>query len=48
MVANFYDLTQQPMVGQSGPLVLGSDLQPIWFKPVPTNLVAGNLDGPDL
>ncbi|HEY2655930.1 MAG TPA: MFS transporter [Solirubrobacteraceae bacterium] len=43
MVANFYDLTQQPMVGQSGPLVLDSDLQPIWFRPVPTNLVAGNL-----
>jgi MFS family permease len=43
LVANFYDLTQQPMVGQSGPLILGTDLQPIWFKPVPTNLVAGNL-----
>ncbi len=43
MVANFYDLTQQPMVGQSGPLILDSDLQPVWFQPVPTNLVAGNL-----
>jgi EmrB/QacA subfamily drug resistance transporter len=43
MIANFYDLTQQPMVGQSGPLVLGQDLQPIWFKPVPTNVVASNL-----
>ena len=44
MIANFYDLTQQPMVGQSGPLVLGGDLQPIWFKPVPTNVVASNLE----
>jgi EmrB/QacA subfamily drug resistance transporter len=44
MVANFYDLTQQPMVGQSGPLILGGNLQPIWFKPVPTNVVASNLE----
>ncbi len=44
MVANFYDVTQPPMVGQSGPLILGGDLQPIWFKPVPTNLVASNLE----
>ncbi|HEX3801670.1 MAG TPA: MFS transporter [Solirubrobacteraceae bacterium] len=44
MVANFYDLTQQPMVGQSGPLILGGDLQPIWFQPVPTNVVASNLE----
>ena len=44
MIANFYDLTQQPMVGQSGPLILGDNLQPIWFKPVPTNVVASNLD----
>ena len=36
MIANFYDLTQPPMVGQSGPLILGGNLQPIWFKPVPT------------
>ncbi|HEX3617921.1 MAG TPA: MFS transporter [Solirubrobacteraceae bacterium] len=44
MLANFYDLTQQPMVGQSGPLILGGDLQPIWFQPVPTNVVASNLE----
>ncbi len=43
MIANFYDLTQQPMVGQSGPLILGGNLQPIWFKPVPQNVVASNL-----
>ncbi len=43
MIANFYDLTQQPMVGQSGPLILGGNLQPIWFRPVPENVVASNL-----
>jgi EmrB/QacA subfamily drug resistance transporter len=44
MIANFYDLTQQPMVGQSGPEILGGDLQPIWFRPVPTDVVASNLE----
>jgi EmrB/QacA subfamily drug resistance transporter len=44
MLANFYDLTQQPMVGQSGPLILGGNLQPIWFRPVPTDVVASNLE----
>jgi EmrB/QacA subfamily drug resistance transporter len=44
MVASFYDLTQHPMVGQSGPLILGGNLQPIWFQPVPTNVVANNLE----
>jgi EmrB/QacA subfamily drug resistance transporter len=49
MVANFYDLTRQPMVGQSGPLILSGkaendELQPIWFLPVPTNVVASNLE----
>ncbi len=24
------------MVGQSGPLILDSQLQPVWFRPVPT------------
>ncbi|HEV3227847.1 MAG TPA: MFS transporter [Solirubrobacteraceae bacterium] len=42
-VANFYDVTAPPMVGQSGPLILDSHLQPVWFKPIPTNVVAGNL-----
>ncbi len=31
------------MVGQSGPLILDNDLQPVWFEPVPTDLVASNL-----
>jgi len=43
MVANFYDLTTSPMVGQSGPLILNNDLQPVWFQPVPKNVVASNL-----
>ncbi len=42
LVANFYDLTQTPMVGQSGPLMLDAKLHPVWFHPVPTNVLAGN------
>jgi EmrB/QacA subfamily drug resistance transporter len=41
--ANFYDLNEPPMVGQSGPLILDHDLQPVWFKPVPEKVVASNL-----
>ena len=41
--ANFYDLNNPPLVGQSGPLILDSRLQPVWFSPVPQNLVASNL-----
>ncbi|MGH9303798.1 MAG: arylsulfotransferase family protein, partial [Acidimicrobiales bacterium] len=43
MLANFYDLTTKPMVGQSGPLILDNSLKPVWFKPVPTKVVACNL-----
>ncbi len=42
-MANFYDLNYPPMVGQSGPLILDNNLQPVWFKPLPTSVVAGNL-----
>jgi EmrB/QacA subfamily drug resistance transporter len=42
-MANFYDLNYPPMVGQGGPLILDHNLQPVWFRPVPTNDVAGNL-----
>jgi EmrB/QacA subfamily drug resistance transporter len=42
-LANFYDLTYPPMVGQSGPLILDNHLQPVWFRPVPTSIVASNL-----
>jgi EmrB/QacA subfamily drug resistance transporter len=42
-LANFYDLTQPPMVGQSGPMILDGGLAPVWFKPVPKDVVASNL-----
>ena len=42
-LANFYDISKPPMVGQSGPLILDKQLRPIWFHPVPTTVVAGNL-----
>ena len=31
------------MVGQSGPLILDNHLQPVWFNPVPEDVVASNL-----
>ena len=43
MTANFYDLTSPPIVGQSGPLILDNRLQPVWFRPVPVDVVASNL-----
>ncbi len=44
MLANFKDLTaSKPMVGQSGPLMLDHSLAPVWFRPVPTNVLATNL-----
>jgi MFS family permease len=42
-LANFYDLTKPPIVGQSGPLILDRFLAPVWFRPVPPNVVAANL-----
>ena len=41
--ANFYNLNYPPMVGQSGPLILDRNLQPVWFQPVPESVVASNL-----
>ncbi len=43
LTANFYNLNYPPLVGQSGPLILDSGLQPVWFQPVPEKLVASNL-----
>jgi EmrB/QacA subfamily drug resistance transporter len=43
LTANFYNLNYPPLVGQSGPLILDSSLQPVWFKPVAEDLVASNL-----
>ena len=31
------------MVGQSGPLILDNHMQPVWFNPVPEDVVASNL-----
>jgi EmrB/QacA subfamily drug resistance transporter len=44
LLANFYDINRPPMVGQSGPLILDKRLQPVWFQPVRTRDVAGNLN----
>jgi EmrB/QacA subfamily drug resistance transporter len=41
--ANFYDLNEPPIVGQSGPLILDHRLQPVWFQPVPEKVLAANL-----
>ena len=41
--ANFYDLNEPPIIGQSGPLILDRRLQPVWFEPVPESVVASNL-----
>jgi EmrB/QacA subfamily drug resistance transporter len=41
--ANFYNLNYPPLVGQSGPLILDRNLQPVWFQPVPESVVASNL-----
>ena len=44
MVANFKNLTTSaPMVGEGGPLMLDNKLAPVWFNPVGTNQLAGNL-----
>jgi EmrB/QacA subfamily drug resistance transporter len=43
LTANFYDINEPPMIGQSGPLILDDKLQPVWFKPVPEDVVAGDL-----
>ncbi|HEX3510996.1 MAG TPA: MFS transporter [Solirubrobacteraceae bacterium] len=40
---NFYDLNEPPIVGQSGPMILDRNLQPVWFMPVPEKVVAANL-----
>ena len=41
--ANFYDLNEPPIIGQSGPMILDDHLRPVWFQPVPERLVAANL-----
>ncbi len=41
--ANFLNLNEPPLIGQSGPLILDRNLQPVWFQPVPEKYVASNL-----
>jgi EmrB/QacA subfamily drug resistance transporter len=43
LTANFYNLSYPPIIGQSGPLILDNQLQPVWFQPVPEKIVASNL-----
>ncbi len=43
LTTNFYNLNYPPLTGQSGPLILDSNLQPVWFKPVPEKLVGSDL-----
>jgi EmrB/QacA subfamily drug resistance transporter len=43
LLTNFYDVSTPPMTGQSGPLILDNNLQPVWFRPVPKNVVASDL-----
>jgi hypothetical protein len=45
LVANLKDLTKTttPLVGEGGPLILDSHLQPIWFEPIGVNAVATDL-----
>ncbi len=41
--ANFFNVNEPPIIGQSGPLILDHRLQPVWFQPVPEAVVASNL-----
>jgi len=44
MVASFKNLAaKQPLTGQSGPLILDHNLQPVWFDPIGVNALAANL-----
>ncbi len=44
LLSNFPNLAARgPMTGQSGPLLVDQSLAPVWFAPVPTNVVAADL-----
>jgi EmrB/QacA subfamily drug resistance transporter len=43
LTTGFYNLNEPPIAGQSGPLILNQDLQPVWFEPVPERVAAANL-----
>jgi Arylsulfotransferase (ASST) len=40
---NFVNLNELPIHGQSGPLLLDRELQPVWFQPVDEHVLAANL-----
>jgi EmrB/QacA subfamily drug resistance transporter len=42
-MANFFDLSRPPIAGQSGPMIYDNHLAPVWFRPVPVDVVASNL-----
>jgi EmrB/QacA subfamily drug resistance transporter len=44
MTTNFYDVSKPPILGQSGAMILDSNLDPVWFHPVPVSDVADNLE----
>ncbi len=43
LTANFLDLNEPLIIGQSGPMILDRNLQPVWFQPVREKYVAANL-----
>ncbi len=43
LTTSFFDVNEPPIAGQSGPLILDRNLQPVWFQPVPEKVVAANL-----
>jgi hypothetical protein len=49
LVDNFPNLAAGGvMTGQGGPLILDNRLQPVWFRPVATNVVSGDLQQEEL
>ena len=48
LLANFPDVAAPgPMTGEGGPLIVGSRLQPVWFRPVGTGVVSADLQQED-
>ncbi len=43
LATNFVNLNELPIHGQSGPLILDRELQPVWFQPIDEHVLAANL-----
>jgi len=43
LATNFVNLNELPIRGQSGPLLLDRELQPVWFQPADEHVLAANL-----